>query len=47
MSVFACQRPPGKARCTIFFQYARCSTLGQELDALAKHDIPRDKVFSG
>ncbi|MFE0062275.1 recombinase family protein [Streptomyces sp. NPDC059003] len=30
--------------------YARCSTLGQELDsqldALAKHDIPRDKVFS-
>ncbi|MEU6277090.1 recombinase family protein [Streptomyces populi] len=30
--------------------YARCSTLGQELDsqldALAKHGIPRDKVFS-
>jgi hypothetical protein len=30
--------------------YARCSTLGQELDsrldALAKHGIPKDKVFS-
>jgi DNA invertase Pin-like site-specific DNA recombinase len=30
--------------------YARCSTLTQELqsqlDALAKHGIPRDKVFS-
>ncbi|MFI5689576.1 recombinase family protein [Streptomyces sp. NPDC051636] len=30
--------------------YARCSTLGQELDsqldALSKHDIPRDKIFS-
>ncbi|UGY90278.1 recombinase family protein [Streptomyces gobiensis] len=30
--------------------YARCSTLGQELnsqlDALTKHGIPRDKVFS-
>lgn len=30
--------------------YARCSTLGQELDsqldALAKHGIPREKVFS-
>ncbi|GGT57675.1 hypothetical protein GCM10010271_71630 [Streptomyces kurssanovii] len=31
--------------------YARCSTLGQELDsqldALSKHGIPRDKIFSG
>ncbi|MFG2586469.1 recombinase family protein [Streptomyces malaysiensis] len=30
--------------------YARCSTLGQELrsqlDALSKHGIPRDKIFS-
>lgn len=30
--------------------YARCSTLGQELDsqldALGKHGIPRDKIFS-
>ncbi|MGW6286328.1 recombinase family protein [Streptomyces sp. NPDC055107] len=26
--------------------YARCSTLGQELDALAGHGIPRDKIFS-
>ncbi|MER7987698.1 hypothetical protein ABTY53_19255 [Streptomyces noursei] len=30
--------------------YARCPTLGQELDsqldALSKHDIPRDKIFS-
>ncbi|WP_234438643.1 hypothetical protein [Streptomyces sp. NRRL S-340] len=30
--------------------YARCSTLGQELvshlDALSKHNIPRDKIFS-
>ncbi|MER5491244.1 recombinase family protein [Streptomyces sp. NPDC002490] len=30
--------------------YARCSTLGQELDsqldALSKHGVPRDKIFS-
>ncbi|MFD5337838.1 zinc finger domain-containing protein [Streptomyces hawaiiensis] len=30
--------------------YARCSTLGQELDSqldvLSKHGIPRDKIFS-
>jgi hypothetical protein len=26
--------------------YARCSTHGQEPDALTKHGIPREKIFS-
>ncbi|MFC9424719.1 recombinase family protein [Streptomyces sp. NPDC056987] len=41
---------PGVPSADILIGYARCSTLGQELDsqldALAKHGIPRDKIFS-
>ncbi|MFJ2259782.1 recombinase family protein [Streptomyces sp. NPDC087844] len=37
---------PPPAVAAIRIGYARCSTLGSQLDALTAHGIPRDKIFS-
>ncbi|MGS2645073.1 recombinase family protein [Streptosporangium sp. G12] len=37
---------PDVSTADIRIDYARCSTLGQELDALTAKHIPRDKIFA-